>query len=151
VNNRTGLAADQETRLLPRRRYASLSDTISDTRTDWTTPRIPTPGEINPSVAPGNAYYRSVAEVDQFVQFHFTKTNAFTGDNGRAADPERFQRREFCPHGRLRRHKTPRPVPTVTMRVLFVFIVLEHSRREVRIDAGRLDCRAKSSEGDYRQ
>jgi hypothetical protein len=33
----------------------------------------------------GHAYYRSVAEVDQFGQFHFTKTNSFTGDNGRAA------------------------------------------------------------------
>jgi hypothetical protein len=44
-----------------------------------------TPGEIDPTVAPGNSYYRSVAEVDEFGQFHFTKTNAFTGDNGRAA------------------------------------------------------------------
>jgi hypothetical protein len=44
-----------------------------------------TPGEIDPTVSPGNAYYRSVAEVDQFGQFHFTKTNAYTGDNGRAA------------------------------------------------------------------
>ena len=44
-----------------------------------------TPGEIDPTVAPGNAYYRSVAEVNQLGQFHFTKTNAFTGDNGRAA------------------------------------------------------------------
>ena len=44
-----------------------------------------TPGEIDPTVAPGNNYYRSVAEVDQLGRFHFTKTNAFTGDNGRAA------------------------------------------------------------------
>jgi hypothetical protein len=44
-----------------------------------------TPGEIDPTVAPGNNYYRSVAQVDQFGKFHFTKTNAFTGDNGRAA------------------------------------------------------------------
>jgi hypothetical protein len=44
-----------------------------------------TPGEIDPTVAPGNAYYRSVAEMNQFGQFHFTKTNSFTGDNGRAA------------------------------------------------------------------
>ena len=44
-----------------------------------------TPGEIDPTVAPGNSYYRSVAQVDQFGQFHFTKTNSFSGDNGRAA------------------------------------------------------------------
>ncbi|MGP0075145.1 MAG: hypothetical protein ACLPWF_24810 [Bryobacteraceae bacterium] len=44
-----------------------------------------TPGEIDPTVAPGNSYYRSVAEVDQFGELHFTKTNSFTGDNGRAA------------------------------------------------------------------
>jgi hypothetical protein len=44
-----------------------------------------TPGEVDPTVPPGNAYYRSVAEVDQFGHFHFTKTNAYTGDNGRGA------------------------------------------------------------------
>ena len=44
-----------------------------------------TPGEIDPTVAPGNSYYRSVARVDQFGNFNFTKTNAYTGDNGRAA------------------------------------------------------------------
>jgi len=44
-----------------------------------------TPGEIDPTVAPGNSYYRSVAEVDRFGKFHFTNTNAYTGDNGRAA------------------------------------------------------------------
>jgi hypothetical protein len=44
-----------------------------------------TPGEIDPTVAPGNSYYRSVAEVGQFGEFHVTKTNAYTGDNGRAA------------------------------------------------------------------
>jgi len=44
-----------------------------------------TPGEIDPTVAPGNSYYRSVAQVDQHGKFHITKTNAYTGDNGRAA------------------------------------------------------------------
>jgi hypothetical protein len=44
-----------------------------------------TPGEIDLTVAPGNPYYRSVAQVDLFGNFHFTKTNSFTGDNGRAA------------------------------------------------------------------
>jgi hypothetical protein len=44
-----------------------------------------TPGEIDPTVAPGNAYHRSVAVVDDHGNFNFTKTNAYTGDNGRAA------------------------------------------------------------------
>ena len=44
-----------------------------------------TPGEIDPTVAPGNSYYRSVALVDKYGRFHFTKTNAYSGDNGRAA------------------------------------------------------------------
>src|SRR5580658_865239 len=44
-----------------------------------------TPGEIDPTVAPGTPYYRSVAQVDLFGNFHFTKTNSFSGDNGRAA------------------------------------------------------------------
>src|SRR5579863_8472333 len=44
-----------------------------------------TPGEIDPTVAPGNNYYRSVAQVDQHGKFRITKTNAYTGDNGRAA------------------------------------------------------------------
>ncbi len=44
-----------------------------------------TPGEIDPTVSPGNNYFRSVAQVDQHGKFHITKTNAYTGDNGRAA------------------------------------------------------------------
>jgi hypothetical protein len=44
-----------------------------------------TPGEVDPTVAPGNSYYRSVAQVDQHGKFHITLTNAYTGDNGRAA------------------------------------------------------------------
>jgi hypothetical protein len=44
-----------------------------------------TPGEVDPTNPVGPAYYRSVAQVDSFGNFHFTKTNAFTGDNGRAA------------------------------------------------------------------
>jgi hypothetical protein len=44
-----------------------------------------TPSEIDPTVAPGNNYYRSVAQVDQKGKFRITLTNAYTGDNGRAA------------------------------------------------------------------
>ncbi|WP_255608837.1 hypothetical protein [Methylosinus sp. Sm6] len=44
-----------------------------------------TPGVIDPTNPDPNAYYRVVAELDKEGHFHFTKTNAFSGDNGRAA------------------------------------------------------------------
>lgn len=44
-----------------------------------------TPGEVDPTNPVGPAYYRSVAQIDELGRFQFTKTNAFTGDNGRAA------------------------------------------------------------------
>jgi len=44
-----------------------------------------TPGEIDPTNPIGPSYYRSVAEISTLGNFHFTLTNAFTGDNGRAA------------------------------------------------------------------
>ncbi len=44
-----------------------------------------TPGEVDPTNPVGPAYYRSVAEISTLGTFHFTKTNSFTGDNGRAA------------------------------------------------------------------
>ena len=65
-----------------------------------------TPGEIDPTVAPGNSYFRSVAQMDQHGKFHFTKTNAYTGDNGRAAIMNEF-RRELGLHGRQRGQRHP--------------------------------------------
>ncbi|MBO0715030.1 MAG: hypothetical protein J2P59_09755, partial [Acidimicrobiales bacterium] len=50
-----------------------------------------TPGEIDPTIADSaNPTYRAVAQVNAQGQFQFTETNAFSGDNGRAAilDPE---------------------------------------------------------------
>jgi hypothetical protein len=45
-----------------------------------------TPSVIDPTNADtANATYRVFADVDQFGHFHFTKTNAYSGDNGRAA------------------------------------------------------------------
>jgi hypothetical protein len=44
-----------------------------------------TPGEVDPTNPIGPAYFRSVAQVDAFGHFQITQTNAFTGDNGRAA------------------------------------------------------------------
>ena len=45
-----------------------------------------TPSVIDPTNADtANPTYRVFADVDQFGHFHFTKTNAYSGDNGRAA------------------------------------------------------------------
>jgi len=44
-----------------------------------------TPGEVDPTDPVGENYYRAVAQVDQNGKFHFTETNAYSGDNGRAA------------------------------------------------------------------
>jgi hypothetical protein len=50
-----------------------------------------TPGEIDPTISDSaKPVYRAVAQVNARGQFEFTETNAFSGDNGRAAvlDPE---------------------------------------------------------------
>ncbi len=50
-----------------------------------------TPGEIDPTIADSaTPTYRAVAQINRWGQFGFTETNAFSGDNGRAAilDPE---------------------------------------------------------------
>jgi hypothetical protein len=44
-----------------------------------------TPGVIDPSNPVPGAYYRLVGQVDARGDFHFTKTNAYSGNNGRAA------------------------------------------------------------------
>lgn len=44
-----------------------------------------TPFIIDPSNPVGTTAYRAVAQVDQHGKFHFTKTNAYSGNNGRAA------------------------------------------------------------------
>jgi len=44
-----------------------------------------TPGVIDPTNPVPSAYYRVVAQLDQQGQFHYTETNAYSGNNGRAA------------------------------------------------------------------
>ena len=44
-----------------------------------------TPGVVDPTNPVPGTDFRVVASVDQFGQFHFTKTNAYSGNNGRAA------------------------------------------------------------------
>jgi hypothetical protein len=44
-----------------------------------------TPAVVDPSNPVSSSYYRVVAEIDEHGRFHFTKTNAYSGNNGRAA------------------------------------------------------------------
>jgi hypothetical protein len=44
-----------------------------------------TPGDIDPTNPVTGAYYRAVAQLSANGQFQFTETNAYSGDNGRAA------------------------------------------------------------------
>jgi len=44
-----------------------------------------TPGAPDPTNPVIPSYYRVVAELGQDGHFHFTETNAYSGDNGRAA------------------------------------------------------------------
>jgi hypothetical protein len=44
-----------------------------------------TPGEIDPTNPVGESYYRAVGQVDGYGHFSFTETNAYSGNNGRAA------------------------------------------------------------------
>ena len=44
-----------------------------------------TPGVIDPTNPVPATYYRVVAQVDRHGRFHFTETNAYSGNNGRAA------------------------------------------------------------------
>ena len=44
-----------------------------------------TPGVIDPTNPVPGAYYRAVAQLDRDGECHFTETNAYSGNNGRAA------------------------------------------------------------------
>lgn len=44
-----------------------------------------TPGDVDPTSADPGAYYRVVAQLGQDGKIRYTETNAYTGDNGRAA------------------------------------------------------------------
>jgi hypothetical protein len=44
-----------------------------------------TPGVVDPTNPVGDSYYRVVAQVDNLGHFHFTETNAYSGNNGRSA------------------------------------------------------------------
>ncbi len=44
-----------------------------------------TPGAVDPTDPVGEDVFRAVAQVDEDGEFHFTETNAYSGNNGRAA------------------------------------------------------------------
>ena len=44
-----------------------------------------TPGVVDPTNPVGENVFRAVAQVDRIGQFKFTETNAYSGNNGRAA------------------------------------------------------------------
>jgi hypothetical protein len=44
-----------------------------------------TPGVVDPTNPVPGASYRAVAQLDRWGRFHFTETNAYSGNNGRAA------------------------------------------------------------------
>ena len=44
-----------------------------------------TPGAVDPTNPVGENFYRAVARVDRDGHFHFTETNAYSGNNGRSA------------------------------------------------------------------
>src|SRR5208337_733147 len=44
-----------------------------------------TPGVVDPTNPVGENVYRAVAVMDKEGKFHFTETNAYSGNNGRAA------------------------------------------------------------------
>jgi hypothetical protein len=58
--------------------YAAAPDTVDVSNAN-------TPGVIDPTNPVPGAYYRAVAQLSADATFTFTETNAYSGDNGRAA------------------------------------------------------------------
>lgn len=58
--------------------YVSAIDSIDVSNSN-------TPLIVDPTDPVGTSYYRAVAQVDAHGKFHFTETNAYSGNNGRAA------------------------------------------------------------------
>ena len=68
-----------------------------------------TPGVVDPTNPVGENAYRAVAQVDAKGNFQFTETNAYSGNNGRAAILNNRRRRECSLHGRQRRQRRQSP------------------------------------------
>jgi predicted lipoprotein with Yx(FWY)xxD motif len=75
-----------------------------------------TPGEIDPTIADSaTPVYRAVAQVNAAGRFEFTVTNAFSGDNGRAAilDPEDGQGGTIFAAGNAGNGANPEPAAVI--------------------------------------
>lgn len=75
-----------------------------------------TPGEIDPTIADSaTPVYRAVAQVNVSGHFEFTETNAFSGDNGRAAilDPEDGQSGTIFAVGNAGNGANPEPAAVI--------------------------------------
>ena len=64
-----------------------------------------TPGVVDPTNPVNEANFRVVAQVDGHGKFHFTKTNAYSGNNGRAAILNNTNGREHSLYGRQCRER----------------------------------------------
>jgi hypothetical protein len=70
--------------LSPDGRYVSFAGYVAKPAT-LDVSNANTPGVIDPTNPVPGAYYRAVAQLSQTGQLQFTETNAYSGDNGRAA------------------------------------------------------------------
>ncbi len=78
--------------------YDAVPDTVDVSNSN-------TPGVIDPTDPVSSAYYRVVAEVSENGRIHYTRTNAYSGNNGRAAILEQLRRQRRRLHGRERRQR----------------------------------------------
>ena len=73
-----------------------------------------TPGVVDPTNPDGQSFYRAVAKVDRNGRFSFTETNAYSGNNGRAAILiDRGGKRFFFTTGNAGNGSNPQPAGVV--------------------------------------
>jgi len=70
-----------------------------------------TPGDVDPTSADPGPYYRVVAQLGSDGKFQFTETNAFSGDNGRAAVIDEVNGKNYL-YGRRQRRQRRQPEPS---------------------------------------
>jgi hypothetical protein len=73
-----------------------------------------TPGVVDPTNPDGQSFYRAVAKVDRKGRFSFTETNAYSGNNGRAAILiDRGGKRFFYTTGNAGNGSNPQPTGVI--------------------------------------
>ena len=80
--------------------YAAAADTVDASNAN-------TPGVIDPTNPVPGAYYRAVAQLSANGKFTFTETNAYSGNNGRAAVAASVDGKDYYLHGGQRRQRRP--------------------------------------------